>query len=142
VPPGAARRFRTASGTEIRVYERPGGAVSTIALLGPIESEARALLARIERDGGASIERVEVLNLLARDEYGARAVDLGDAALAGKYDRLARRFVFEGPRLIGASVTRPGGDLTISARARDEAGNESAVTVSVRAAEGALSANR
>jgi hypothetical protein len=141
VPPGAARRFRTASGPEIRVYERPGGAISTIVLLGPAESEARALLARIEREGGASIERVEVLDLLARDEYGARAVDLGDAALAGKYDRLARRLVFRGPQLIGASVTRPGGDLTISARARDEAGNESAATVSVRAAEGALSAD-
>jgi hypothetical protein len=140
VPAGAPRRFRLAAETEIRVYQPVGGGRTTIVLRGPSEMEARALLARIEFDGGAAIDRVDRLLLVAHDMYGLTAGELGDGDLARRNDRLIRRFRFSDGRLTGAFETRPGGDVTLTARARDGAGNESVGHASVAAAYHALCA--
>jgi hypothetical protein len=121
LPFGSVIGYRQAGTEEIVVYEDPVGGRRGVALLGPDRRRIRARFDEALRGGGVPFEHMEPMELRVLDDFGPPAPGLPGA-------REVQRFVFDGERLVGASVSRPGGDITFVMLAEDglQSGSSSA----------------
>lgn len=120
--------YYPAPAEEIRIYELPANGAREVKLFGPNPRAIRERFERARAAGGFELQQNARLRIVTADQFGPGAGQEGEPPPTLPNVRLTQRLIFSGDLPVHAEIRRPGGDVTVTLQAIDEAG-KTATTV-------------